>query len=200
MRQLTGIQIAADGNSAVMGGGVYVDEIVRTLDAKGKVTSMKQSDKRRGRIDADGGLATGACGCVGAMGPALGGGNGQYQGYFGLATDQIISLDVVLADGSATKVSAKSNPDLFWGMRGAGHNFGIVTQFEYKIYDRPVADWYYCSMTFTSDKLEKVFDLVNIQTDGGKQPKELNIYTLFLMDPQVSTVEVRYTGLARYMH
>ena len=40
MRQLTSIQIAADGNSAVMGGGVYVDEIVRTLDAKGKVTSM----------------------------------------------------------------------------------------------------------------------------------------------------------------
>ena len=40
MRQLTSIQIAVDGNSAVMGGGVYVDEIVRTLDAKGKVTSM----------------------------------------------------------------------------------------------------------------------------------------------------------------
>ena len=134
------------------------------------------------------------------MGPALGGGQGQYQGYFGLATDQIISLDVVLADGSTTQVSTNSKPDLFWGMRGAGHNFGVVTQFEYKIYDRPVADWYYSIMTFTSDKLEKLFDLINVQIDAGKQPKELNIYTLFLMNPQVSTVEVRSTGLTRHMY
>ena len=125
------------------------------------------------------------------MGPALGGGLGNYQGFFGLATDQIISLDVVLADGSTTKVSNVSNSDLFWGMRGAGHNFGIVTGFEYKIYDRPAADWYYSIMVFTADKLEKVFDLINALGDGGKQPKELNTYTLFLMNPEISETEVR---------
>lgn len=94
------------------------------------------------------------------MGPALGGGFGYHMGFYGLALDQIISLDVVLADGSTTEVSATSKPDLYWGMRGAGHNFGVVTQFKYKIYDRPTAKWYYTIMTFTPDKLEKFFELL----------------------------------------
>ncbi|KAL8705087.1 MAG: hypothetical protein Q9201_001770 [Fulgogasparrea decipioides] len=165
------IEIAKDGNSAVMGGGVYADEIIKTLDAKGKTT------------------VTGAYACVGGMGPALGGGFGRYMGYYGLATDQIIDLDVVLANGSLTKVSATSNPDLFWGMRGAGHNFGIVTRFNYKIYDRPTASWYYALMFFTADKLEKFFELLNALCDNGKQPKEIVAYTLFSMNPNISTTE-----------
>ncbi|KAL8638635.1 MAG: hypothetical protein Q9228_004227 [Teloschistes exilis] len=171
LRNLASINIAKDGMSAAMGGGVFVDEIIETLDAKGKTT------------------VTGSCACVGGMGPALGGGFGRYMGYWGLAADQIIDLDVVLADGSMTKVSATSNPDLFWGMRGAGHNFGIVTQFRYKIYDRPTPTWFYSIMFFTNDKLEKFFELLNNQVDNGNQPKELTGYTLFLMNPEISKTE-----------
>ena len=119
------------------------------------------------------------------------------MGFYGLATDQIISLDVVLADGSLAKVSATSNPDLYWGMRGAGHNFGIVTQVHYKIHDRPTADWYYTIMFFTADKLEKFFDLLNALGNHGKQPKEVVVYALFTMNPQISTTEVR---LDSYLH
>lgn len=119
------------------------------------------------------------------------------MGFYGLATDQIISLDVVLADGSLAKVSATSNPDLYWGMRGAGHNFGVVTQVHYKIHDRPTADWYYTIMFFTADKLEEFFDLLNALGNNGKQPKEVVVYALFTMNPQISTAEVR---LDSYLH
>jgi len=63
-------------------------------------------------------LATGACDCVGMPGPGLGGGFGRYQGYFGLVTDNIINLKVVIADGSILNVSATSYPDLFLGNEG----------------------------------------------------------------------------------
>ena len=121
------------------------------------------------------------------------------MGFYGLATDQIISLDVVLADGSLTKVSATSNSDLYWGMRGAGHNFGVVTQFHYKIYDRPIADWYYAIMFFTAEKLEKFFELLNALSDNGKQPKEVVVYALFTMNPQISTTDVRFDSYSHYV-
>jgi FAD/FMN-containing dehydrogenase len=63
----------------------------------------------------------------------LGGGHGLLQGHYGLLSDNLISARMVLANGTAVTVSSESNPDLFWAIRGAGHNFGIVTEFEYKI-------------------------------------------------------------------
>ena len=71
------------------------------------------------------------------MGPGLGGGFGRYQGFFGLVLDNIIETNVVLADGSLITVSNSSHADLYWGMRGAGHKFGMVTKFKYRIYDNP---------------------------------------------------------------
>lgn len=124
------------------------------------------------------------------MGPGLGGGFGRYQGFFGLVTDNIIEMDVVIADGSMITVSASSNPDLYWGMRGAGHNFGIVTQFQYKIYDEPIADWFFVTLIFTQDKLEAFFEALNVMGGNGTQPKEIVTYTLYAMDPTISTTEV----------
>ena len=54
---------------------------------------------------------------------------GRYQGYWGLVQDNIIDADLVLANGDEVTVSETSCPDLWWGLRGAGHNFGIVTSF-----------------------------------------------------------------------
>ena len=71
------------------------------------------------------------------MTPGLGGGFGRYQGFFGLVLDNIIETNVVLADGSLITVSNSSHADLYWGMRGAGHKFGMVTKFKYRIYDNP---------------------------------------------------------------
>ncbi|KAF2740590.1 FAD-binding domain-containing protein [Polyplosphaeria fusca] len=79
-------------------------------------------------------LVTGSCSCVGLLGATLGGGVGRLQGLHGLILDNVISFKVVLASGKIVTASKKENSDLFWGMRGAGHNLGIVLEATYKIY------------------------------------------------------------------
>ena len=134
--------------------------------------------------------ASGACGCVGLMGAGLGGGFGRYQGFFGLVADNVIDMNVVIADGSFLTVSATSHPNLFWAMRGAGHNFGVVTHFNYKIHDTPVTDWFLATLVFTQDKLEKFFELSNELAVNGKQDQRVVLYTLFALNPEVPSLEV----------
>ncbi len=125
------------------------------------------------------------------MGAALGGGLGRYQGYYGLLADNIIDVDLVLASGETITVSETSYPDLFWGLRGAGHNFGIVTRFTLKTYDSPVNDWYFAQFVYTQDKLEAFVTQVNKMMGNGTQPKELMNYFLYAWNPAISTTDVR---------
>ena len=122
------------------------------------------------------------------MGPGLGGGFGRYQGWYGLVLDNILEMDVVLADGFLTKVSETSHADLFWGMRGAGHNFGIVTKFKYQINDNPAPSWTTATLIYTENKLEEFYTQANVL--GLKQPKQLTGYSVFALDPQISATEV----------
>ena len=69
------------------------------------------------------------------MGATLGAGIGPLQGLHGLMLDALVSVKLVTATGSLITVSTMENADLFWGMRGAGFNFGIVTEATYKVYD-----------------------------------------------------------------
>lgn len=109
------------------------------------------------------------------------------QGRHGLILDHFVKLNVVLANGSTTTVSETSNPDLFWAMRGAGHNFGIVTSFEHKIYPRDGDLWFSKIYTFNSTKLEKFHTLLNELSK--KQIPEIINWSLYLVDPSVSTTE-----------
>lgn len=65
----------------------------------------------------------------------LGGGLNRWQGLYGLMIDNLLSVELVTFTGDLVKASADENPELFWGMRGAGFNFGIVTSATLKIYD-----------------------------------------------------------------
>ena len=82
------------------------------------------------------GLATtgGLVSTTGIAGFTLGGGIGWLVRKYGLAMDSLVSADVVTASGEVLMATSSENPDLFWGLRGGGGNFGIVTSFEYQLY------------------------------------------------------------------
>ncbi len=71
---------------------------------------------------------------TGVGGLTLGGGFGRIARKFGMAIDNLESVDIVTADGQLRHASAKENPDLFWGVRGGGGNFGVVTTFEFRLH------------------------------------------------------------------
>src|SRR5207249_4265962 len=82
------------------------------------------------------GLAStgGAVSTTGIAGLTLGGGIGWLQRKYGLASDNLIGVEMVTAEGEVVRASAKENPDLFWALRGGGGNFGVVTTFEYQLH------------------------------------------------------------------
>ncbi len=111
---------------------VKVDPTAKTAEVEPGVTL--------GEFDAatqEYGLATpvGINSTTGIAGLTLGGGFGWISRKYGLTIDNLTSAEVVLADGSVVTASASENPDLFWGIRGGGGNFGVVTLFRYALHN-----------------------------------------------------------------
>ena len=113
---MNGIQVNPRAGSAVAQGGAKWGEFDRECE--------------RYQLATTGGVisSTGVCGL------ALGGGLGWLMGKLGLSCDNVISADMVNADGAHLPVSASQNEDLFWAIRGGGGNFGIVTALEFRLH------------------------------------------------------------------
>ncbi|PVH95066.1 FAD-binding domain-containing protein [Periconia macrospinosa] len=142
LRGLNGVKVEQDGKAATIGGGILQWEIVGKLYEKGLYA------------------VTGLCECVSVAGPLLGGGHSILQASHGFAADNLVSARVVLYNGTVVTASEKKNPDLFWGLRGAGHNFGIVASLKVKTH--PIQKtWTTASFFFTQEKLEALLELVN---------------------------------------
>lgn len=111
--------------------GILVDPSRRTVRAQAGLR-LGEFDRETQRY----GLATtlGVNTDTGISGLTLGGGYGWLAGKYGLACDNVIGAEVVTADGIILHCSTEQNADLFWGLRGAGANFGVVTEFEYKLH------------------------------------------------------------------
>jgi FAD/FMN-containing dehydrogenase len=112
--------------------GIRVDPAHRTARAEPGMT--------QGELDRETqafGLATtgGVVSTTGIAGLTLGGGIGWLGRTHGLACDNLLSVDIVTADGQLRTASAEENADLFWAVRGGGGNFGVVTSFEYRLHE-----------------------------------------------------------------
>jgi hypothetical protein len=110
---------------------VRVDPATRTASVQGGAL-LEHLD----RAAQEYGLAcpVGVVGHTGVGGLTLGGGIGRLQRKFGYTIDNLLSVELVTADGVVRHVSDEDDPDLFWGLRGAGANFGIVTEFELRLH------------------------------------------------------------------
>ncbi len=113
---MKGIQVDAKRRRAQAQSGVFLGELDRKMQAVGLATTL------------------GTVTDTGIAGLTLGGGIGRLMRRFGLSIDNLLGVDIVTADGKLRHASLEENPDLFWGVRGGGGNFGVVTSFQYQLH------------------------------------------------------------------
>jgi FAD/FMN-containing dehydrogenase len=156
--------------------GIRVEPARRTARAQAGLT-LGEFDRETQAF----GLATtlGTVSKTGISGLTLGAGWGHLHGIYGLALDNLISLDVVTADGRLLTASAAENEDLFWGLRGSGGNLGIVTCLEYRLHEvGPVLGGAVCHSP------DKATDLLHFFRDWADRiPDELAIQCAALTLP-----------------
>ncbi|KAM0425720.1 hypothetical protein ACHAPT_008967 [Fusarium lateritium] len=164
--------LSRDGKTVRLGGGVKSGQVQRFLSSQGKRS------------------VTGVCECTGLLGVALGGGHGTLQGHYGLLADQIVAARIVLANGKVVTASERKNADLFWAIRGAGHNFGIVTEVTYKVYDAPAEDnWLVKTFVYLPEQIEAFYGVANEAIANGHdvdlQPAGMLVASLYTIVPDV---------------
>ncbi len=127
LRNLRGISVNTQARTATIGAGSQLIDVYSALAARGMT------------------IPAGSCPSVGIGGHALGGGMGLAGRQFGLTADNLLSAQIVRADGQMVTASAHANPDLYWALRGGGGgNFGVVTSFTFRVHPVPrTVAWFF---------------------------------------------------------
>jgi FAD/FMN-containing dehydrogenase len=159
---IRGARIDRDKRRAYVGGGSLLGDLDHEAMAQGLVTTA------------------GTVSHTGVGGLSLGGGFGRLARKYGLTLDNIASVDIVSADGKLRRASAEQNPDLYWGVRGGGGNFGVVTAFEFALHemDRTViaGDVVY--------PLDQARELMRFYADySAEAPDELSLDLIMVAPP-----------------
>jgi FAD/FMN-containing dehydrogenase len=178
------------GNS-VCDGGMAIDfsEMKAiSVDPQGK-TATAEPGVRWGEFDtatqAHGLATTGGTNTdTGIGGLTTGGGIGWLGGKYGLASDNLLSADVVTADGRLIRANAEENQDLFWALRGGGGNFGVITSFTYRLH--PVGPLLAGLIAHPVAEAKKVLTFHKEWERG--MPDELRCYPALLTDPEAGPV------------
>jgi FAD/FMN-containing dehydrogenase len=177
LSRMRGAKVDPDQRVAHVNGGALLGELDEQAQSFGLVCPV------------------GVVGHTGVAGLTLGGGMGRLQRRFGLTIDNLLAVALVTADGQLVRASEEENADLFWGLRGAGANFGIVTSFEFRLHP---LDGAVTHGTLTHP-IERATELASIFRETEESaPDELWLgFGLGLADGDpVATVQVLHCGPA----
>jgi len=159
--------------------GIDVDPRARRARAQGGVTwrELNRETQAHGLAVTGGVIST-----TGIAGLTLGGGLGWLMGKHGLALDNLVAADVVLASGEIVQASEKEHPDLFWALRGGGGNFGVVPWFEYRLH--PVGPM---TSGLVAHPFDRARDVLRFYRDVTRSlPDELTLFSGLLHAPDGS--------------
>ncbi|MCA1453131.1 FAD-binding oxidoreductase [Bradyrhizobium sp. BRP22] len=160
------VVLGADGRSATVAGGARAADVTAVTDPF--------------RLA----VVAGSVSSVGIAGLTLGGGYGPLIGRFGLAIDNMLAAEIVLADGRIVHADGESNADLFWALRGGGGNFGVVTAMRHRVHELPSVHSGMLVYSFSEARavLERCSALM------ASAPDELTVQHTLIADPSGAVV------------
>jgi FAD/FMN-containing dehydrogenase len=161
LSHIKGVLVDAEQKTVWAGAGLTLAEFAEATQAYGLATT------------------TGTVGGTGLAGLTLGGGLGWLMGKYGLTIDNLLAVDLVTATGHVIRASASEHPDLFWGVRGGGGNFGIVTAFEFQLH--PVGPVLAGKVVYPIEQAREVLRFYREYTKNA--PDELTAYACLSTTP-----------------
>lgn len=197
----TGMELAvrSGGHSpvghSISNGGITLDlsrmrDLQIDVDAK---TAWAEAGMTAGEFTnaaAAHGLATGFgdTGSVGIGGITLGGGVGYLVRKYGLTIDSLLAAEIVTADGELLRIDTQSHPGLFWGIRGGGGNFGVVTRFKFQLHD---VDEIVGGMLFLPATADSIASFMSLAESA---PEELSTIANVVTAPPMPMIPEAYYG------
>jgi FAD/FMN-containing dehydrogenase len=148
LSNMRGVEVDPQARFARANGGAFLGELDIAAQADGLVCPV------------------GVIGHTGVAGLTLGGGVGRLQRHFGLTIDNLTAVELVTADGRLVRATETDEPELFWGLRGAGWNFGIATAFEFRL--QPFGpDLHRGVLTFPAAQVQEIWGIFRDFTVGA---------------------------------